>query len=126
MFGGIDQNGVQTNDLVWITPDLKANGKNISKKDGNYKPKGTPEVHFEAQVLQPEGRGPIGRSQHSAAFFKNFLVIYGGKNDAIFPSLKNVALNDLHLYDIASNRWAALAIYGDIPESRWGHRLVSN
>ena len=76
--------------------------------------------------LNPSGRGPIARAQHSATFFKNQLVIFGGRNDAIFPTIKNVALNDLHIYDIAANRWSAIAIYGEIPSSRWGHKLVAN
>ena len=50
----------------------------------------------------------------------------GGRNDAIFPIIKNVALNDLHIYDVASNRWCTLAMYGDIPSSRWGHRIIAN
>ncbi len=37
-----------------------------------------------------------------------------------------MALNDLHIYDVATNRWNAIAMYGDIPGSRWGHTLVSN
>ena len=39
--------------------------------------------------------------------------------------MKNVALNDLHIYDITANRWSALAIYGDIPMSRFGCCLVA-
>ena len=53
-------------------------------------------------------------------------MIFGGRNDEIFTTIKNVALNDLHIYDVASNTWSAVAMYGDIPGSRWGHRLVSN
>lgn len=59
-------------------------------------------------------------------FFKNQLVIFGGRNDEIFPVIKSVALNDLHIYDVATNSWLALAIYGDIPTSRWGHKLAAN
>ena len=53
-------------------------------------------------------------------------MIFGGRNNEVYPIIKNVALNDLHIYDIAKNRWSSLALYGDIPESRWGHRLVAN
>ena len=58
--------------------------------------------------------------------FKNKLVLFGGRNDAIFPSIRNVALNDLHIYDIQANRWLPVVIYGDMPSSRWGHKLVAN
>lgn len=53
-------------------------------------------------------------------------MIFGGRNDDIFPVIKNVALNDLHIYEVDANRWATIAMYGEIPGSRWGHRLVSN
>lgn len=85
-----------------------------------------PEVRLVIQSVKPEGRGPIARAQHSATFFKNQLVIYGGRNDNVYTLIKNVALNDLHIYDCKLNRWAAIAIYGDIPGSRWGHKLVAN
>mmetsp|Transcript_42154 Transcript_42154/g.55534 ORF Transcript_42154/g.55534 Transcript_42154/m.55534 type:complete len:102 (-) Transcript_42154:1239-1544(-) len=62
MFGGIDENNMQTDDLFWLYPDYKQNGKNISKKQGEYKPTGMPEVRFNARRLKPEGRGPIARS----------------------------------------------------------------
>jgi hypothetical protein len=40
----------------------------------------------------------------------------------------NVALNDLHLLDLRSLQWVTLALFcqeGQIPLSRWGHRLVA-
>ena len=53
-------------------------------------------------------------------------MIFGGRNDAVFSAIKNVALNDLHILDVASNRWCSIAMYGDTPASRWGHKLVAN
>ena len=126
MFGGIDELGNPTDDLYWVAPDIKANGRILNNKTGEFKGTLNPEVRFLARKVTPEGRGPVARAQHSATFFKNQLVIFGGRNDAIYPVIKNVALNDLHVYDVAENRWQALAIYGDLPESRWGHRLVAN
>lgn len=35
--------------------------------------------------------------------------------------MKNIGLNDIHLYNISTNSWMALAIYDQIPNSRWGH-----
>jgi len=125
MFGGINAAGFQTDDLFWIVPDFKTNAKTVNKT-GDFKGEKRPEVKLVARSLKPEGRGPIARSQHSATFFKNQLVIFGGRNEAIFPAIKNVALNDLHIYDVRSNRWSAIAMYGDIPGSRWGHKLVAN
>ena len=125
-FGGINEAGEQNDDLIWLYPNFKANEKIISSKHGEYKPSVRPEVKFLAKKLTPEGRGPIARSQHSTTFFKGKLVIFGGRNDDIFPVIKNVALNDLHIYEVDANRWATIAMYGEIPGSRWGHRLVSN
>ena len=71
MFGGIDAEGAHTDDFIWISPDFKANGKNISKKRGDFKSIGRPEVRMRAKKLSPEGRGPIQRAQHAMTFFKN-------------------------------------------------------
>eukprot|EP00347_Sterkiella_histriomuscorum_P019474 403341497 len=56
-----------------------------------------------------------------------YLAIYGGRNDQLFKLTgNNIALNDLNLYDIATNTWITIALYGEsIPPSRWGHQLVS-
>ena len=103
MFGGVDEDGNPTEDLYFISPDFKFNGKVINNKTGEYKNTNInkPEVKFLAKKLNPEGRGPVARAQHSATFFKNMLVVFGGRNDAIFTAIKNVALNDLHILDIA-------------------------
>ena len=37
MFGGIDEQGMVTDDLILIKPDFKTNNKNISNKLGDYK-----------------------------------------------------------------------------------------
>ena len=36
-----------------------------------------------------------------------------------------MALNDICLYNIESNTWESLVIYGDMPCSRWGHSLIA-
>ena len=45
---------------------------------------------------------PTARSGHSAILYEGFMGIFGG----IFEVTKE--LNDLHLYDIANNRWICL------------------
>jgi hypothetical protein len=40
------------------------------------------------------------------------LVIFGGRNDTIFASTNNVALNDVCLFNINTRTWEALAIFG--------------
>ena len=73
------------------------------------------------------GRGPQPRSQHSAAVFGSYFVVFGGRSNNIFSeSMKNVAFNDLHLLNISSREWVSLALFGEeLPESRWGHSMVA-
>ena len=38
-----------------------------------------------------------------------------------------MALNDLHVLDIKTSTWMTVALFAEeIPESRWGHRLVAS
>ena len=48
-------------------------------------------------------------------------MIYGGRNDAIYPQTSNIALNDICIYNINKNTWEALALFGQMPCSRWSH-----
>ena len=54
------------------------------------------------------------------------LVIYGGRNDGIFASTKNVALNDICIFNVNHRQWVSLAMYGIPPSSRWSHFMVPN
>lgn len=63
MFGGTDQDEMHSDDLFWITMDIKTNNKAISNKTGEYKGAHTkPEVKMLARKLNPEGRGPVARA----------------------------------------------------------------
>ena len=54
------------------------------------------------------------------------MAIFGGRNNNLYSEVEdNVALNDLHLNDLVRNTWVTVAIYGNIPLSRWGHQLFS-
>lgn len=53
-------------------------------------------------------------------------MIHGGRNDEMFSSkIKNIGMNDLHLFDITSLTWMAVAIYNELPTSRWSHVLCA-
>ena len=125
MFGGLDERGKPTDELYWIRFDFEHNMKCVSPGTGEYKSNIVPDIRIIARKIEPIGRAPIPRCQHSATVFKNQLIIHGGRSDTIYPIIHNVALNDLHIYDIAKNTWCAIALYGDIPNSRWGHKLVA-
>jgi len=55
---------------------------------------------------------------------EQLLVIYGGRNDAIFEQTSNLDLNDVCIYNINRNTWEALAIFGQKPCSRWSHIIT--
>lgn len=53
------------------------------------------------------------------------LVIYGGRNDHLFKMTNNVALNDICLFNLNTYTWESLAMFGQMPCSRWGHSMVA-
>jgi hypothetical protein len=71
-----------------------------------------PRMHFAMTSLQNKSSG------------HQLLVIFGGRNDSIFSCTNNVALNDVCIYNINTNTWEALAMYGQIPISRWDHVIT--
>ena len=55
-----------------------------------------------------------------------YLVIHGGRNDEIYAhDINNIGMNDLHLFDILSLTWMSVAIYNQVPTSRWSHILCA-
>jgi Galactose oxidase, central domain len=57
-----------------------------------------------------------------------YYAIFGGRNDQMFKlSGNNVALNDLHLFDLHNKHWITVALFAadTLPLSRWGHSIVS-
>lgn len=76
---------------------------------------------MKAEKISAEGQQPCPRYAHAACFIRDFLVIHGGRNDNIFSSLKNIGLNDMHLYDVNLNTWVSVCLFNQIPCSRWGH-----
>jgi hypothetical protein len=75
------------------------------------------------------GRPPCPRTDFQMTHLitrskEQLLVIYGGRNDAIFEQTSNLALNDVCIYNINRNTWEALAIFGQMPCSRWSHIIT--
>lgn len=54
------------------------------------------------------------------------MIIYGGRNDSIFPVIGNVALNDICIFNVNFKTWTSLAIYGMQPCSRWSLVMMPN
>jgi hypothetical protein len=125
-----------SNNLWLVKPAYEKNKKYISHKNGGeYKKLVKPKVIVECIKIVASGGGkpPCARYKHSATSIRSYLVIYGGRNDEIYsgnqpnqPQIKNVALNDLHLYDTKLNMWMQVALYGELPCSRWGHSMAGS
>eukprot|EP00347_Sterkiella_histriomuscorum_P011255 403373153 len=125
-----------SNELWFVKPDYIENQKRLklSKKSANSKDKDydyknqkkAPTLCLEVIKLNPSGKQPAPRCLHSASFFsKQYIAYFGGKNDNYYQDIKNIALNDLFMYDIKSNCWIIIANYGCYPEGRFSHGMVS-
>lgn len=83
------------------------------------------------KITKFSGKPPCPRIMHCATMFKDWnkhhhLVIYGGRNDTIFSKTQNVALNDICMFNLNRQEWTAIAMYGQMPCSRWSHCFSLN
>jgi Galactose oxidase, central domain len=75
----------------------------MSVKNGAFKRLIKPRYQFEISEIHATGGGqaPCPRALHSACMLAGrYLAIFGGRNDKMFHLVGNVALNDLHLFDL--------------------------
>jgi hypothetical protein len=86
-----------------MKPAYERNKKYVIIKTGEFKKMVKPKFYIEITKLTPDGKPPCPRYQHSTTFIQQYLVIYGGRNDDMYQEIRNVALNDLHLYDLTKN-----------------------
>lgn len=68
---------------------------------------------------------------HNTTVFKDWnkhyhLVIYGGRNDTLYSRTSNVALNDICMLNVNKLEWITIAMYGQMPCSRWSHCFTAN
>lgn len=54
------------------------------------------------------------------------MVLFGGRNERMYNYTGNVGLNDVCIFNINLNQWEALAIFGQMPLSRWKHSVVAD
>ncbi|CAD8142800.1 unnamed protein product [Paramecium pentaurelia] len=99
IFGGLDSNGHYLDKLIKI--------------DVRRRP-----IYIEE--VQPKGRAPISRCQHSMSYVElsQQIIIYGGKNDDINTQ---GFLNDLHILEIRNLTWSHLDIRGHPSSGRCSH-----
>jgi hypothetical protein len=132
LFGGVDQKGHTHNDLWLIQPHIEENELLLHAFTFEFLPHVKQSLSFKTTRLSNySGRPPCPRIMHSSTVFRDWnkhflLVIYGGRNDQIFARTQNVALNDICLFNLNKMEWQTLAMYGDVPCSRWSHCFTMN
>lgn len=124
IFGGANSKKEPQNDIYFIRPYYKMNAELLDGKKLEFQENTQPRLYIEIFKLEPSGKPPCPRYLHTAQFINKYIYIFGGRNDKVYKSLKNSALNDLHLYDVENNKWTTVALYGQIPMSRWGHCMT--
>ena len=130
LFGGINSANECLNDLWLIQPAHLSNKRFIHDKKYTYLDK-DPEITLNIRrITKFSGMPPCPRSCFSMAHInvrKNghqLLVVYGGRNDKIFENTGNVALNDICIFNVNTSTWESLAMFGQMPSSRWSHCMV--
>lgn len=110
MFGGANQAGVATNDLFILKP------KPIDFKDDDYYLKWSrPDI---------SGTPPEPRYAYSAALKSRYLVLFGGRNDAVGRSA--ITVQGLSLLNLESMRWETVVAHGVKPAGRWGAAVATS
>ncbi len=129
LFGGMDDRNVVHNDLWLIRPDYYFNKDALSLSDTDFV--GDYQLGMCLSKIEDfSGMPPCPRTQFQMTHLCNprtnqqLLIIYGGRNDAIFMETNNIALNDICIFNINSKTWEALAIFGQMPCSRWSHFIT--
>jgi hypothetical protein len=125
------------NDIWLIQPNAKSNSTLVVD---NANPKsfyrGRPSAYlmgFTVNLLAfnisalARGRPPVARYSHQALSLSRgkYLLISGGRNNSLYMTMGNIALNDLHLLNTQTFEWETLAMYGEVPVSRWNHSLIA-
>ena len=126
---------------IYKFPDIDNNNNNLDKikKKGIYifggktKEDTTNELWILVIGQKPfswikpatKGKPPSPRCFHSMDFYEkaNYLIIHGGRNDALSATS---ALNDTFILDLENFEWARIELYSNIKEfkviSRYGHK----
>lgn len=86
-------------------------------------------MHIRAINISKIAKGipPAPRYAHQTCSLQNgkYLVISGGRSNEFYKTLGNIALNDIHLFNTQRFEWETLAMYGQLPLSRWNHSIVN-
>jgi len=137
VFGGFTEISETVTDELWLLqPDCEKNESTVVDiKDTKSLYYGRPSAYvmdFQMRLKAfnltkfTKGKGPVARYAHQACSVSHgrYLVISGGRNNALFKHLGNIAMNDVNLLNTQTLEWETVAMYGQIPLSRWNHTLV--
>lgn len=75
-----------------------------------------------------KGTPPVARYNHSTLFYEplGLLVIYGGKNETLFGSTKDICLNDIKILHLEHMILAETTSFGHRPQvGRYHHSVAS-
>lgn len=131
MFGGVSKDEEKLNDLWLIKPEYYTNKRMIHEVKYQYTHK-DPELTLNIQqITNFSGQPPCPRSGATMIHINikktnnQMLVLYGGRNDKIYATTGSVALNDICLFNINLSQWESIAMFGQLPMSRWKHAMVA-
>ena len=106
IFGGMNDSGKVLNDLYMIQPIKK-----FSRSDKNL---------LKIIKIDAVGKAPIARYCHSMGLCGKYLVIVGGRNDALYASFHQSTVNEIAALNVGIWRWEIVDMVGLIPKSCWG------
>lgn len=104
LFGGVEQTG-KVNGELWVM--------NMQEQAVVWR------------KVVTNGDPPIARSDHSAVLINGRLILYGGRNDSLFPVLGDSCISDISILNIETMTWENTRVLGNIPSARWGHCAVA-
>ena len=132
LFGGHNREEENLNDLWLIKPEYYTNKRMIDDVKYTYTCR-DPELTLNvSQITNFSGQPPCPRTGATMITLNikktghQLLVIYGGRNDQIYKQTGSAALNDVCIFNINLRKWESLAMFGQMPMSRWKHSMVSH
>ena len=134
IFGGMNNKGHILNDLWLVQPLHSSNKRVMSSYNHEYSgvSKEDPTLSLNiVKISDYSGQPPCPRINAQMIHLNikhsghQLVVVYGGRNDKIFNSTGNVALNDIAVFNCNLLSWEPLAMFGQMPCSRWSHTMIA-
>jgi N-acetylneuraminic acid mutarotase len=107
IFGGVNNKEEASNQLWRISISPKSDQRLIN-------------ALVDTELLSPNGHEPPARCGHSACLHGSYIAVFGGKNLKENGGNPYQAFNDLYIYNIISNTWMPVVLYGFSPAPNYG------